>query len=138
MSYENGEWDSDSVNLGSNPGPPATTNTDVSCISEALTGAEQSERTERTAHIGRTEVGTARVPARYRAQARALAAKIAGEDMPPELAELAGRVYLTLHNAAKIQKQESRGALMRSAAGDLDAFEAAWATHRASVSLHLR
>jgi hypothetical protein len=51
---------SDSVNLGSNPSPPATENADVSGVSGAKSVSEQPEAKERTAHTGRTKVGTAR------------------------------------------------------------------------------
>jgi hypothetical protein len=50
--------DSDSENLGSNPSSPATDSVDEAAIFATLFVLEQSEKSERTAHIGRTEVGT--------------------------------------------------------------------------------
>jgi hypothetical protein len=50
---------SDSVNLGSNPSSPAIYNVSAIEVSRALAPSSLSEKTERTAHIGRTEVGTA-------------------------------------------------------------------------------
>jgi hypothetical protein len=49
---------SDSVNLGSNPSPPATTNADKTGVSGNLSPSEKPEPAEQTAHTGRTKVGT--------------------------------------------------------------------------------
>ncbi|MCA1831255.1 MAG: hypothetical protein LC750_00645, partial [Actinobacteria bacterium] len=54
-----GPLNSDSVDLGSNPGSPATTNADVSGVSRNLSEPEKSEIPEQTAHAGRTLPGTA-------------------------------------------------------------------------------
>jgi hypothetical protein len=58
MTYKTGPASSDSVNLGSNPSPPATANADVSGISRTSSASEKSEIPEQTAHTGRTETGT--------------------------------------------------------------------------------
>jgi hypothetical protein len=58
MTCNNGRPSSDSVNLGSNPSPPATTNPDKTGVSGNLSPSEKPERAEQTAHTGRTKVGT--------------------------------------------------------------------------------
>jgi hypothetical protein len=59
MTYGSRLPSSDSVNLGSNPSPPATGNPYEYMVSEVSRIAEQSAQTEQTAHTGRTKVGTA-------------------------------------------------------------------------------
>ena len=51
--------DSDSVNLGSNPSSPARANIDVHCRFPGFLTADKSDKQERKADIGRTDVGTA-------------------------------------------------------------------------------
>jgi hypothetical protein len=58
MTYGNGTATSDSVNLGSNPSPPATLNSGFPGLSLPHRSAEQPAQKEQTAHTGRTEVGT--------------------------------------------------------------------------------
>jgi hypothetical protein len=60
MTYKNGAPSSDSVNLGSNPSSPATTNIDVSGVSCNFDHLEQPEISEQKRTAGRTKVGTAR------------------------------------------------------------------------------
>jgi hypothetical protein len=59
MTYRSGAVTSDSVNLGSNPSPPATRNADETGASGNPSPAERSEISEQTADTGSTIVGTA-------------------------------------------------------------------------------
>jgi hypothetical protein len=67
--WQNGAETSDSVNLGSNPSPPATTNADETGVSGNLSPSEKPELAEQTAHTGRTKVGTLAERVRSRADA---------------------------------------------------------------------
>ena len=71
MTYPIKQADSDSVNLGSNPSSPASTYAHKTGLCRGHVALEQSEKSERTAHIGRTPVGTLMHPddiVRWRAE----------------------------------------------------------------------
>jgi hypothetical protein len=119
---------SDSVNLGSNPSSPATTNPHETGTSDDFGLVERAAKSEQNGYAGCTEPGTADIPTEPKAFGLWVSFRAA--EWPAELYALASRAHQSLVTRDQAAIGQSY-AMRKAGIADWSAFTTAYAEHKA-------